>query len=141
MWRLWRKQKQLPNKRGLHEDLLSKGTVPVVRQGPGHRRRGRAGERGGAQGPHTIHSAQGLPPCCCQEERLQCPVKATLSEFSRERMAEGQPLMPLCDHLNLNTCSSVSVGNTDSATLQGRSAVLLYIPHMLGKFSSSLFVI
>ena len=89
------------------------------------------------RGPHTIHPAQCPPPRCCQEERLQCPVKPTLSEFSRERMA-GQPLMPLYDHLSLITCSSFLDGNTDSATLQGRSAVLLSTTPGLGKFTSFL---
>ena len=88
------------------------------------------------RGPHTIHHAQCLPPRCCQEKRLQCPVKPTLSKFSKERMAEGQSLMPLCDHLSLITCSPFSVGNSDPAPIQGRSAVLLSAPPRLGKLSS-----
>ena len=56
-------------------------------------------------------------------------------------MAEGQPQISLCDHLSLITCSSFSVGNTDSATLQGRSAVLLGAPRRLGKLTSFLLAI
>ena len=37
--------------------------------------------------------------------------------------------MPLYDDLSLIICSPFSDGNTDSATLQGRSAVLLAAPH------------
>ncbi|KAF4023679.1 hypothetical protein G4228_015278 [Cervus hanglu yarkandensis] len=96
------------------------------------------GKEVGLRGPHTIHPAQCPPPRCCQEKRLQCPAKPTLSEFSRERMAEGQPLMPLCGPLSLITCSPFSVGNSDSATLQGRSVVLLSAPHGLGKLTSFL---
>ncbi|OWK02927.1 hypothetical protein Celaphus_00008014, partial [Cervus elaphus hippelaphus] len=46
------------------------------------------GKEVGLRGPHTIHPAQCPPPRCCQEGRLQCLVKPTLSEVSRERMAE-----------------------------------------------------
>ena len=49
--------------------------------------------------------------------------------------------MPLCDHLNLITCSTFSNGTTDSATLQGRSAVLLGAPRRLGKLTSFLLAI
>ena len=111
----------------------------MVRQGQGPGGGERPGREAGLRGPHANHPAVSAPRCC-QEERLQCPVKPTLSEFSRERMAEGQPLMPLCGHLSLITCSPFSVGDSDSATLQGRSAVLLCILHRLGKLTF-LFVI
>ena len=64
IWRPRREQKQLHNRRGVHEDLRSRGWFPVVRQGPGHRRRGKAGERGGAQGT-THHS-----PCIMSSSLL-----------------------------------------------------------------------
>ena len=113
----------------------------MVRQGPRHRRRGRAGERGGAQGathhsPCTVSSSSLLPG---GEAAVSC--ETTLSEFSRERMAEGQPLMPLCGHLSLITCSSFSVGDTDSATLHGSSAETLGARDSLVKFTSFLFMI
>ena len=112
----------------------------MVRQGQGPGGEERPGREAGLRGPHAIHPAVSAPRCC-QEERLQCPVKPTTSEFSRERMAEGQPPMPHCGHLSLITCSPFSVGDSDSATLQGRSAVLLGALRSLRKFTSFLFMI
>ena len=88
--------------------------------------------------PFTLHSVFLLTAA----RRRGCSVlwNHTMSKFSRERMA-GQPQRPLCDHLSLITCSSFSVGNTDSATLQGGTALLLSALHSLGNLTSFLFMI
>ena len=49
--------------------------------------------------------------------------------------------MPLYHHLSLITCSTFSNGTTDSATLQGGSAVPPGAPHWLGKLTSFLLAI
>ena len=90
---LWREQKQLQHDRGLlkvllsqlHEDLLHTGRVPGVRQGAGHWRRGRAGQRGGAQGA-THHS-----PCTVSSSSLLPGGEAAVScETHTERVLQGE---------------------------------------------------
>jgi len=57
----------------------------VVRQGPGHRRRGRAGERGGAQGA-THH-----PPCRMSSSLLLPGGKAAVScKTHTEQVLQGE---------------------------------------------------
>ena len=110
-------------------------------QGPCGKTGGRAKEEGKGWGkrwssgdltPFTLHSVLLLTTA----RRLQCPVKPTLSEFSRERMAEGQPQRPLCGHLSLITCSSFLDGSTDSATLQS-SLQCSWVPSGLENSSPS----
>ena len=81
------------------------------------------------RGPHTIHPAQCLPPHCCQEKRLQCPVKTHTErvlqgENGRRSTLDASLWSSEPDHM-----LPFLKWNTDSAMLQGRSACS-WAPHL-----------
>ena len=141
VWWLWREWKQLWKVRGLHEDVLSRGRVPVVRQGQGHRRRGRAGERSGAQGathhsPCTVSSSSLLPG---EEAAVSCENTHWASSPGRE----WQKVNPWCFFVIIWAWSHAPLSQMEHwfSHATGQVCMLLSTTPRLGKFTSFLLAI
>ena len=133
--------KQLWKVRGLHKDLLSRGRVPVVRQGTGHRRRGRAGERGGAQG--TTHYSPCTVSFLLAAARRSGGSVLWNPHWVSSPRREWQKINPWCFFVIISAWSHVPLSQVEhwSAMVQGRSAVLLSMTPRLGKITSFLLAI